>query len=135
MPNNLLATVLYVLLSSTNPIFNRFYSDSLMYLANEATCERFSTEELVFKKGSIGNKYYMIVRGVCESYTSNEEEGQEVLLAKLIPLKVLNEGEGFGMSAILENILRTTTVISKARTTCLSISTSTYHKHLSVLNM
>lgn len=87
---------------------------------------------MVFKKGSIGTKYYVILRGVCESYTSDETEGQEVLLTKLIPLRELKEGDGFGESALVLNNLRTTTVISKSRTTCLSIDVSTYQKHLSV---
>jgi hypothetical protein len=40
-------------------------------------------------KGTIGSKFYMILRGGCESYLSNEKEGEEIMITKLVGLLIL----------------------------------------------
>ena len=90
------------------------------------------TEEMVFMKGTIGSKFYIIIRGGCEVYTSEECNGQEVMITKLSKLRELSEGDSFGEAALVETSQRKTTVISKYQTTCLSLSIGGYQKHLSV---
>ena len=71
-------------ISLTNPLFAQFSTAALPFLANEAQGEKFATEEIVLLKGTIGSKFYMILRGGCESYLSNEKEGEEIMITKLV---------------------------------------------------
>ena len=57
---------------------------SLVLAANDARCEKFGTEEMVFLKGSIGVKFFIILKGGCEAYTSFEAEGEEIMITKLV---------------------------------------------------
>lgn len=109
-----------------------FSETGLTYAANEAECEKFGSEELIFKKNSVGSKYYVVLRGICQAYYSSEEDGQEVLLARLQPLRELREGDSFGEAALVLNNRRETTVISKRKSVCLSLDVKVYQKHLSV---
>lgn len=53
-------------------------------VANETRCETFATEEIIFMKGSIGTKFFVILRGGCEAYTSQEADGEETMITKLV---------------------------------------------------
>lgn len=71
-------------MSETSPLFRDFDQLSLMLAANDARCEKFGTEEMVYLKGSIGTKLFIILKGGCEAYTSNEAEGEEIMITKLV---------------------------------------------------
>lgn len=58
-------------------------------MANEAKCETFATEEIVFMKGTIGTKFFVILRGGCEAYTSTEADGEEIMITKLVGSRLL----------------------------------------------
>lgn len=89
MSSNIPTAVVLFNIRLTNPLFAQFSSSALPFLANEAHGEKFATEEIVLLKGTIGSKFYMILRGGCESYLSNEKEGEEIMITKLVPSSFL----------------------------------------------
>ena len=90
------------------PLFAALDESTATLAAQQFVTETFEPEELVFRRGDVANRFYVIVRGQ-----------MDVLVSKTLSFPI-EDGDFFGEIALLDGRSRTATV--RARTKCVTIS-------------
>jgi len=80
--------------------------EALMQCCLHMTYEFRNDQEVVFHKGDLGSKFYIILEGSCSVLVPGQEEGQDTMHE----IGVCNKGDCFGELALLKKQPRTATV-------------------------
>ena len=84
------------------PVFSNNPPATLTEISQKMIIEKYSANSLIIRQGDIGEKFYILRKGMLEVFM--ELDGKEQLIATLKP------GEFFGEIALLEDCRRTATV-------------------------
>jgi ATP-binding cassette, subfamily B, bacterial len=109
------------------PLFNELEEEILIEIKDYLASEKFSPEENVIEQGSIGDKFYIVVRGRVEVLIQKDLGGQK-------SLAILDDGDYFGEMALLKKIPRTATVKTLTPSTFLTMKRSQFQKIISKSN-
>ncbi len=94
-------------------LFSRLSETDLDAIASRFVTKHYSENKMVIAQGDEADSFYVIVRGSVE-VIQVEPDGKENLLG------ILEDGDFFGETALIENVLHTTTV--QTRTSCLLLA-------------
>lgn len=97
--------------------FKSLDEKSLNILANEFMFERVEPDQIIINEGEYGDRFYIIAAGIVE-ISSNDSNGKEIILAKLV------DGDYFGEIALFYDLPRTAQVKSKG--VCILLILSRY---------
>lgn len=99
------------------PIFSTLNKGAISEIARLLMVKRFTRNEVIIKKGDIGDAMYFILEGEVE-----------VILKKKVPNVTLKSGDFFGEIALLKDIKRTATVKAKRRCEMFELSSYDFKK-------
>ncbi len=83
--------------------------------------KKFKPGELIFKEGSQGDEFYIILEGAVRISTDVPGVGEEALA-------VLKPGEFFGEMALIDNTVRSATAVSNEETVLFAIKRENFNK-------
>lgn len=86
---------------ASSPVFRSLTTESIDFLCSRGSLEYFNTAQTVFDQGTIGDSIYLILRGSVEVFVHDR------------PVKPLYQGSFFGEIALIANIPRTATIITR----------------------
>jgi ATP-binding cassette subfamily B protein len=96
------------------PILSQLDDAILVDLAGKFVTERYPAERSVIVQEDPGSRFYIIVRGVVDVLRHRPDGGVDAVA-------VLSDGDYFGEIALLEDVPRTATVVTRAPTVFLSL--------------
>jgi ATP-binding cassette subfamily B protein len=102
------------------PLFNALDDSLLKRLSKLMTSEKFSESREIVRQGDEGDKFYIIVRGKAE-IRHCDSNGKEDIIS------VLSDGDHFGEIALLKNVPRTASVISRTPSIVLTLQRDHFH--------
>jgi len=86
--------------------------------------EKFETGEIVFKEGSSGDNFFIILEGSIEIFKNYDTPDRDLLA-------VYGKGQLFGEIALIDDLPRSATVITREATRLLSISRDNFNRIIS----
>ena len=93
------------------PVFSDLDKGTISDIARLLIVKRFTKNEVILKKGDIGDVMYFILEGEVDVVISKDEDRI-----------ILNQGDFFGEIALIKDIKRTATVIAKRRCEMLELT-------------
>ena len=103
-------------------LFKNVNEKNLKLLAEQIRFEEFSGQQIIFEKGDIGDKFYIIKDGEVEIFNTHKKDGND---EKEI-YTTLGRGEFFGEIALFKNIERTTSVKTLRSTIVFTINRKSF---------
>jgi len=104
------------------PLLNNLTKAQLAILAEKLEHEEFTQGALLMSQGEMGDKFFIILEGVCE--VLHKEGDDEILIT------TLGTGDYCGEQALLKEVTRNATVRAKFFTTCLTLDRIGFKKIL-----
>ena len=101
------------------PILAHLDDEILAELPDQFVTERYPAERKIIVQGDPGNRFYILVRGKVD-VIQEDPDGAEVRVA------VLHDGDYFGEIALLQDVPRTASVITRAPSVFLSLERSEF---------
>jgi CRP-like cAMP-binding protein len=126
--SNMLKTLPFfspLIIKRVGPLY-RYDEDKLQILSQLFYYKTFEPDQVIFSEGEKGTAFYVLISGCCERIVQRPQGGGRVSLGKLVP------GNFFGEISLLGDTLRTFTVISTAKTTCLKLDHSRFQKFFEI---
>ena len=102
------------------PLFAGLSTEQLLAVSEIAEDVEFASGQEVFKKGTVGQHLFVLVRGEVK------------VLSGDLQLATLGAGECFGELALLDNSTRTATIRAKGSITCLKLARTDFEDLLDV---
>lgn len=87
--------------------------------AEKMVKERATPGSVIFRQGDIGDKFYLIRKGVCDIFIEEDGTRRQV--------RTLGEGDFFGEIALLTNRPRTATVVARSNTILYTLGKEDFH--------
>jgi CRP-like cAMP-binding protein len=104
----------------------RFDEEKLQVLGQLFYYKTFEEDQVIFTEGEKGTAFYVLISGSCERTASRPQDGYRVSLG------TLRAGDFFGELALLGDTLRTFTVYTSEKTTCLKLDQSQFQKFFEI---
>jgi ATP-binding cassette subfamily B protein len=95
------------------PLFSVLSEESLNQIAGDFVAQQHAAETVIFEEGDLGDRFFVIVRGVVE-VSKSSGDGEKVVAH-------LEDGDFFGEMALLDAATRNATVVAVTPTTTLSL--------------
>ncbi|MCH2207090.1 MAG: cyclic nucleotide-binding domain-containing protein [Lentisphaerales bacterium] len=111
---NIIATLNYLRLIKSIPLFRELDSSLINLLAGKMQKEIYKQDDKIIKQGDEGDKFYIILEGDCDVHVDRDDK-------KNHKVTTLSKGEYFGEIALIRDIPRTAT-ITTASTEALVLS-------------
>jgi len=106
------------------PVLDQLAPEVLADLVPCLVTETFATGREIVRQNDPGDRLYILVRGTAEVWSDDEEAGESVVT------EILQDGDSFGESALIEKAPRPATVRTTAVCTCVSLGRSDYEQVL-----
>lgn len=109
---------------------------NLNLLANSVKIHQISDDEIIFRKGEVGDRFYIVIHGEVSVNTEenvarksfNKSSGLETDEAIGTNFNLIGAGSYFGEMALVNNSPRSATIISKARSILMSVDQESFHQ-------
>jgi len=108
-------------------LLNNLTKTQLSKLAEKLEREEFTQGDILMREGEMGDKFFIIMQGVCE--VLHKENENETLIT------TLGTGDYCGEQALLQSVTRNATVRAKFFTTCLTLDRTGFKKILEENNV
>jgi len=95
------------------PFFESCDDETIAQVATTFASEHFAQGRTVIQAGDVGDKFYVVVRGLLDVFPSETGDTD--------PVYTLSEGEFFGEIALVESRTRTASVVARTNALCLTL--------------
>jgi CRP-like cAMP-binding protein len=99
---------------ASSPVFRSLTSESIDFLCSRGTLEYYNPAQCVFEQGAAGDSLYLILRGSVEVFVHSQ------------PIKPLYQGSFFGEIALIANIPRTATIMTREQCVFFKLSSDSF---------
>lgn len=99
---------------ASSPVFRSLSTESIEFLSSRGSLEYFDQDQVVFRQGDAGDSLFLILRGTVD------------VVVHATAVKTLSQGNFFGEIALIANIPRTATILTREPSVFFRVSSNSF---------